>query len=170
MKHPYLISAPSNLVFANKHTFSKKHPSWLSDRTMRVHIHWDQLCMVHLPFIFSFNASDYKNSGLHLNLLTIMSTQEHSSFKQMILSQNFVMIAQLIILVRKYPGKISPYSSFFWPFSKKHKSFVSHILQSLKKEIGTLPQGTKVNKCPRHKIKSLWYVCYSPCYTLSQQF
>ena len=35
-----------------------------------------------------------------------MSTQEHSSFKQMILSQNFVMIAQLIILLRKDPGKI----------------------------------------------------------------
>lgn len=62
--------------------------------------------MVHLSFIFSFNASDYKNSGLHVNLLTIMSTQKHSSFKQMILSQNFVMIAQLIILLRKDPGKI----------------------------------------------------------------
>lgn len=84
--------------------------------------------MVHLPFMFSFNASDYKNSGLHLNLLTIMSTQEHSSFKRMILSQNFVMIAQLIILLRKDPGKILVHILVFLSFSKKHKSFVLHIL------------------------------------------
>lgn len=81
-----------------------------------------------------------------------------------------LMIAQLIILLRKDPGKILVHILVFLSFSKKHKSFVSHVLQSLKKEIGTLPKGIKVNKCPRHKIKSLWYVCHSPCYTLSQQF
>lgn len=30
MKHPCLISAPSNLVFANKQNFFKKHPSSVS--------------------------------------------------------------------------------------------------------------------------------------------
>ena len=119
MKHPYLISALSNLGFVNKHTYFKKHPYSVSVIELREYTYIDINCawFIFLSF-FSFNETDYKKSGLHLNLLTIMSTQEQSSFKQMILSPNFVMIAQLIILVRKDPRRISPYSSFFILFKE----------------------------------------------------
>lgn len=84
-------------------------------------------------FNFFYLKPHYKNSNLHLNLSTIVSTWNHSSFKQMTSSQNSVTVAWLIVLVRKDPGTTSPFSSPLDPFQRKAKvSFSTFCTLSLK--------------------------------------
>lgn len=120
-------------------------------KTARAREHWDWL----LKFIFLnfLLIPNYENRGQHLSLSTLMSAWVHSSFKRIIWSQNFVMIAGLIFLARKDPGMSSMHiSKSSWSFSKKHQTLFQILF--IKKEmspvpisslvqIDTLPWGTK---------------------------
>ena len=121
-------------------------------KTARAREHWDWL----LKFIFLnfLLIPNYENRGQHLSLSTLMSAWVHSSFKRIIWSQNFVMIAALIFLARKVQGcQVCTFPSLLGPFPRNIKTLFQ-ILLFIKKEmspvpisslvqIDTLPWGTK---------------------------
>lgn len=94
-------------------------------KTARAREHWDWLLkFIFLNFLLIPNC---ENRGQHLSLSTLMSAWVYNSFKRIIWSQNFVMIAGLIFLASKDPGISSLYiSKSSWSFSKKHQNFVSN--------------------------------------------
>ena len=114
-------------------------------KTARAREHWDWL----LKFIFLnfLLIPNYENRGQHLSLSTLMSAWVHSSFKRIIWSQNFVMIAGLIFLAWKDPGMSSMHiSKSSWSFSKKHQNFVSNSVYQKRNE----PCSNKLPGSNRH--------------------
>ena len=69
-------------------------------------------------------------------IIIIMSKWIHSSFKRIISSLEFAVIAWLIVLAgRKDPAKINPFFSiFFYPLKKIKVNFVCSLYRSAKKK------------------------------------
>ena len=93
-------------------------------------------------FSFLCKTHDHKNSGPCLSLATIMSMWVHSSFKGLISSLKFDCSSE-----EGSQGNKSVFQSS-QSSSKRHQSFVLHILLFLEKSKHPVP-----NKCPVLNIK-----------------